>query len=114
MPQFDRTLLIAAASGFLLAAAFPYPGFYPLAWFALVPLLLVMKKRPFAAGFVCGGSFFAVVLYWLNIVMTTYGGLSLVFSLLAYLFLVSFWRSILPLSAGWFVGWKTSFACPTC
>jgi apolipoprotein N-acyltransferase len=88
IPFVDRTLVVSAASGLLLAAAFPRPDLYPLAWIALIPLLLVMRKRPFASGFVCGCSFFATVLYWLNIVMTTYGGLNLLFALLAYLFLI--------------------------
>ncbi|MCK4502570.1 MAG: apolipoprotein N-acyltransferase [Desulfuromonadales bacterium] len=86
----DRHLLIAASSGLLLAAAFPRPDLYPLAWIALVPLLLVMRHRPFAAGFTVGTVFFAAVLYWLNVVMTTYGGLSPLLSLLAYLFLVTY------------------------
>ncbi|NOY13114.1 MAG: apolipoprotein N-acyltransferase [Deltaproteobacteria bacterium] len=90
MPQFDRTLIVSAASGLLLAAAFPRPDLYPLAWVALIPLLLVMRQRPFASGFACGCSFFAAVLYWLNIVMTTYGGLNLIFSLLAFLFLITY------------------------
>ena len=86
----DRTLIVAAASGLLLAAAFPRPDLFPLAWVALVPLLLVMRHRPFAAGFTTGAVFFATVLYWLNFVMTTYGGLQPVFSLLAYLFLIAY------------------------
>lgn len=84
----SRPLALSAVSGLLLAAAFPRPDLFPLAWFGLIPLLLVMRRRPFASGFVCGLSFFAAVLYWLNLVMTTYGGLNLIFSLLAYLFLV--------------------------
>ena len=85
---FDRTLVISAVSGLLLAAAFPRPDLSFLAWVALIPLVLVMRKRPFASGFTCGLSFFGAVLYWLNLVMTTYGGLNLFFSLLAYLFLI--------------------------
>ncbi len=88
MPKLDRTLIISAASGLLLAAAFPRPDLYLFAWIGLVPLLLVMRQRPFASGFACGCTFFGAVLYWLNIVMTTYGGLNLFFSLLAYLFLI--------------------------
>ena len=85
--KLDRTLVTSAVSGLLLAAAFPRPDLFPLAWVALVPLLLVMRQRPFATGFTAGAVFFATVLYWLNFVMTTYGGLQPVFSLLAYLFL---------------------------
>ncbi|MEA3544117.1 MAG: apolipoprotein N-acyltransferase [Thermodesulfobacteriota bacterium] len=84
----DRNLIVAAGSGLLLAAAFPRPDLFPLAWVALVPLLLVMRHRPYASGLTAGAVFFATVLYWLNFVMTTYGGLQPVFSLLAYLFLI--------------------------
>jgi apolipoprotein N-acyltransferase len=85
---FDRTAVAAAASGLLLALAFPRPDLAEVAWAALVPLLLVMDKRPFRSGFTTGVVFFAVVLYWLNIVMTTYGGLHPVLSGVAYLLLV--------------------------
>ena len=95
----DRTLLAAAGSGLLLAAAFPRPDLFPLAWIALVPLLLVMRHRPFAAGLTTGMVFFAVVLYWLNIVMTTYGGLPLLLSLFVYLFLVVYLAAYFALSS---------------
>lgn len=85
---FDRTALAAAGSGIFLALAFPRPDLAELAWAALVPLLLVMDKRPFRSGFTAGVVFFAIVLYWLNIVMTTYGGLHPVLSGVAYLLLV--------------------------
>ncbi len=90
MAFLNRTCLISAGSGLLLAAAFPRPDFYPLAWVALVPLLLVMRRRPFASGWSAGCAFFAAVLYWVNIVMTTYGGLHPIPSLFAYLFLVGY------------------------
>ncbi|MFO7577744.1 MAG: apolipoprotein N-acyltransferase, partial [Pelovirga sp.] len=90
MPKIDRTLLIAAGSGGLLALSFPRPDLFVLAWIGLVPLLLVMHKRPFASGFCAGLVFFGAVLYWLNLVMTTYGGLDPFSSLFAYLLLVSY------------------------
>ncbi len=86
--QIDRTVLISALSGALLALAFPRPDLFWLAWIGLIPLLLVVGKRPFASGFSAGIAFFAIVLYWLNIVMTSYGGLLPVFSAIAYLMLV--------------------------
>jgi apolipoprotein N-acyltransferase len=95
----DRTLVVAAVSGLSLAGAFPRPDLFPLAWGALVPLLLVMRHRPFAAGFTAGTIFFATVLYWLNFVMTTYGGLQPVFSFLAYLFLVVYLAAYFGLAA---------------
>ncbi|WP_305043045.1 apolipoprotein N-acyltransferase [Geoalkalibacter sp.] len=88
LPSLDRTSLAAALSGLLLALAFPRPDVAELAWIALVPLFLVMDTRPFRSGFTAGLVFFAVVLYWLNIVMTTYGGLHPVLSATAYLLLV--------------------------
>jgi len=84
----DRTLVMAVFSGLVLALAFPRPDLYVFAWVALVPLLIFMEQRPFASGFCAGIAFFAPVLYWLNIVMTTFGGLPPVFSFLAYLFLL--------------------------
>lgn len=86
--RVDPALFWAAVSGLLLALAFPRPELFPCAWFGLMPLLLVMHRRPLAAGFTAGLVFFALVLYWLNIVMTTYGGMQPVFSLLAYCLLV--------------------------
>lgn len=88
MPKPDRTLIVSAGSGLLLAAAFPRPALWLLAWIGLVPLLLVMRQRPFVSGLTCGGFFFAAILYWLNRVMTTYGGLDPVLAVFAYLLLV--------------------------
>jgi apolipoprotein N-acyltransferase len=86
----DRSTLVAFGSGLLLALAFPRLNLAPLAWVALVPLVLVMERHPFRSGFAAGLGFFGLVLYWLNIVMTTYGQLHPVFSLAAYLMLVAY------------------------
>ncbi len=90
----------AAVSGLLLALSFPLPGLSFLAWIALVPLLLVMSRRPFLCGYVCGVSFFAASLYWLNIVMVTYGRLHPFLSLVAYLLLV-FYLALFFAAAAW-------------
>ena len=81
---------IALASGVLLAIAFPLLDWSFVAWLALVPLFLVMGRRPFLSGYVAGFGFFAAALYWLNIVMVTYGRLPLALSILVYLLLVSY------------------------
>ena len=81
----DKVTCASALSGLLLACAFPLPDYTPLAWFGLIPLVLVMQSRPFKSGFVAGMVFFAATLYWLNIVMTTYGHLPLAVSFLLYL-----------------------------
>lgn len=88
LPRPDRSTLISLGSGLLLALAFPRLNLAPLAWVALVPLILVMERHPFRSGFAAGLGFFGLVLYWLNIVMTTYGQLHPVFSVAAYLMLV--------------------------
>ncbi len=74
-----RAYLLAAVSGVLLALSFPRPGLSLLAWLAFVPLLVAMsRKEPGAAfklGFVSGLVAYGGILYWLNIVMMTYGKL---------------------------------------
>ncbi len=59
----------AAASGVVLALSFPHPGWWPLAWMALVPLFLVLRGlRPVAAaalGFAFGLAFYGPLLRWL-------------------------------------------------
>ncbi|HEY6872661.1 MAG TPA: apolipoprotein N-acyltransferase [Geobacteraceae bacterium] len=74
-----RDYMLALLSGVLLALSFPKPGLSFLAWFAFVPLLLAIgTKEPrgaFRLGFVSGLTAYVGILYWLNIVMTTYGKL---------------------------------------
>jgi apolipoprotein N-acyltransferase len=86
----DKTTFFSALSGLLLACSFPLPDYHLLAWLGLIPLIMVMPKRPFKSGFVAGVVFFAVTLYWLNIVMTTYGHLPALLSFLLYLLLAAY------------------------
>ena len=110
--RVDPALFWAAVSGALLALAFPRPDLFPCAWFGLIPLLLVMERRPLAAGFAAGLVFFALVLYWLNIVMTTYGGMQPVFSLLAYCLLVTYLACYWALAAWLCVRLKVALRLP--
>ena len=80
----------AAASALLLILSFPNFEFYPLAWIALVPLIVAIAKRPsllraFVLGWAVGTVFFYVTCYWLTYSMIHYGGLPTV---LAYLLLI--------------------------
>ena len=80
----------AAASALLLILAFPNFEYYLLAWIALVPLLVVIARRPsplraFILGWAVGSVFFYVTCYWLTYSMIHYGGLP---TALAYLLLV--------------------------
>ena len=80
----------AAASALLLILSFPNFELYPLAWIALVPLLVAIARRPaplraFILGWAVGAAFFYGTCYWLTYSMIHYGGLPTV---LAYLLLV--------------------------
>jgi apolipoprotein N-acyltransferase len=81
---------IALSSAVLLTAAFPDFDLWPLAWIALIPLLLTIARRPlpvrsFLLGWLTGSVFFYCSCYWLTFSMINYGGLNPV---VAYLLLV--------------------------
>ena len=86
--------LLALVSGAMLALSFPRPGISPLAWFAFVPLFIAVAGVPsrlgFKLGFTAGCAAYAGVLYWLNIVMTSYGKLHWTVSGSLYLTLVAY------------------------
>jgi apolipoprotein N-acyltransferase len=89
--------LLAALTGVLLTFSFPKAEISYLAWFALVPLLEASgQKSPVKAGmlgFVAGLVAYGGILYWINIVVTTYGKLPLAVSLVVYLLLVAYLAS---------------------
>ena len=96
-----RAYVLAVISGVLLALSFPKPGLSLLAWFAFVPLLIAMSRQgprtAFKLGFVCGLCAYAGILYWINIVMTTYGKLHWTVSFSLYIFLAAY----LAIYVGW-------------
>jgi len=59
----------AACSGVFLGLSFPHPGWWPLAWFGLVPFFRVLRTSAPGegawAGFAFGLAFHATVLAWL-------------------------------------------------
>ena len=81
---------LAACSGIILFCSFPSVNFFPLAWIALVPLLVALEsvknwKSAFSVGYVGGFLFFAglllaiILLYpYAHILTTTLGYLLLV------------------------------------
>jgi apolipoprotein N-acyltransferase len=80
----------AAASALLLILSFPNFEYYQLAWIGLVPLLVVIGRRPaplraFILGWGVGSVFFYFTCYWLTYSMIHYGGLP---ASLAYLLLI--------------------------
>ncbi len=98
LPDFrsipQRDYLLALLSGALYALSFPRAGLWPLAWIAFIPLFLACRHkdpgRAFRVGFVAGLGGFGALLYWLNIVMTRYGHLPVVISLLLFLLMVAY------------------------
>ena len=96
LPDFagvkKRDYFLALVSGGLLAAAFPKLGLSILAWVAFVPLLLACGRKSagkaFKLGFVSGIAAYAGILYWINIVVTTYGKLHPVVSFIVFMILV--------------------------
>jgi apolipoprotein N-acyltransferase len=85
---------VAAASGLILALAFPAMDWNPLAWIALVPLLWVSLGRgPAAAlrlGWVGGLAFYVASLYWLTFTIGTYTNLGPLVSIGPLLLLCGF------------------------
>src|SRR3569832_2033771 len=80
----------AGVTTLLLILSFPNFELYPLAWIALVPLLVVIARRPtplkaFILGWAAGSVFFYVTCYWLTYSMIHYGGVP---SVVAFLLVI--------------------------
>jgi apolipoprotein N-acyltransferase len=69
----------ALVSGMLLTVSFPDFNLYPLAFVALVPLMVSIQsmtsKQSFYAGFAAGFCHFMTLIYWIVPTVTIYGGL---------------------------------------
>ncbi|MCP3940145.1 MAG: apolipoprotein N-acyltransferase [Desulfobacteraceae bacterium] len=79
---FVTTYFPALISGLMLTASFPDLGLYPLAFIALVPLVISIQsmtpKQSFYAGVTTGFIHYMTLIYWIVPTVTTYGGLNLV------------------------------------
>jgi apolipoprotein N-acyltransferase len=86
-----RKILLAAMSGTMLTASFPPGKLSFMAWFAFVPLLIALKnERPstaFRLGFITGLVHYLTLIYWIIIVLKTYGGLNIIVSITILIFL---------------------------
>ncbi len=85
-------LMPALAGGLMLFSAFPGPGLYPAAFFALVPLWLSIDRldstQAFYAGIGTGIGFYLPLIYWICPTLTKYGGLNFLAALSCLLLLV--------------------------
>ena len=71
---------LAVLSAALLVLSFPDLNLWPLAWVALVPVLVAVARRPhpsssFLLGWITGTLFFYGSCYWLTHAMIRYGGI---------------------------------------
>ena len=89
-----KPVLLPALAGILYALAFPFFDLWPLAWIFAVPLLFcvqgVSPGRAFLSGMISGLIAWAGVLYWIALVMSTYGGMGLFTAILLLLLLLAY------------------------
>ncbi|MBW1988699.1 MAG: apolipoprotein N-acyltransferase [Deltaproteobacteria bacterium] len=89
-----KRIAASAGTGALLTLSFPRTGASFLAWAALVPLLLSLSgqgaKKGFFLGLVAGLAHFLSLLYWVVIVLSTYGGLAWPVAVLAAVLLSAY------------------------
>ena len=83
---------LSACSGILLFCSFPIINFYPIAWFALVPLLVVLNKvdnwkSAFIYGYISGLLLFAGLLFAIALL---YPYANIFVTLLGYVLLVGY------------------------
>lgn len=82
---------MALLSALLLIPAFPDFDYYPLAWAAIVPLLIAISgkdiKRSFYLGVINGFFFFLGTIYWVSHSMHVYGNLPLAIAIPALMLL---------------------------
>ncbi|MEJ7709267.1 MAG: hypothetical protein WKF84_05250 [Pyrinomonadaceae bacterium] len=96
-------LALSIASALLLILSFPNFNIWPLAWVAVMPLMLATARshrltHAFVNGWIAGTIFFYGSCYWAAFSMIHYGGLP---ALLAYVLLVPA-AAILGIFSGFF------------
>jgi apolipoprotein N-acyltransferase len=99
LKNHDWAYAWAVASGLLVVLSFPTFDLFPLAWFAMVPLLVLLYDRSGKTSFKTGLSFgivyFFGTLYWIYHSLNHYGSIHLIPSLLV-VFLLSLYLSLYP------------------
>ncbi len=92
--KYGSQTILALVGGFLLTMTFPKADFGWLAWPALVPLLLAIRKVQPKAGFMFGLAFgmahYTSLVYWTVHTMNQYGNIALVQSVLIMVLLAAY------------------------
>ncbi len=100
--------LAALAGGLAMAGAFPNWDLWTLALMGLLPLFWfsgrLTARRAFTAGWLWGLGLGLGLMYWLTVVMTTYGGLSWPLAILA-LVLLQFYLALYPAVFAGLMAW---------
>ena len=85
--------MLAVLAGALLILPFRVETFYPVAWFALVPLLIAIRGRTLfhamGLGWMAGTAAHLIGVYWLVGTMVRFGGINPTISLLLFLFIAA-------------------------
>ena len=111
--SLKRRILFSAASGILLGASFPKTSAAPVAFVALVPLLLALEGSPLRLGFLLGhvtGTLQGLVLLsWVSDVLTRFGGASRGLALLCTFVLALAFGLFLGLFGAWYAQIRQAF-----
>jgi apolipoprotein N-acyltransferase len=106
-----RSLALSALSGILMAASFPSLDYSFLAWFALVPLLFVLRDQTVRTGLLLSGIFglvfFCGTIYWVTNSIHFYGHvpllpasfITLLFCVILALFIAPFGGALVHIRA---------------
>ena len=102
---------MAALGGALQNLAWPWPGWWPLCFVALVPLVMAIDgrtgRRALACGWVYGLSLSLASLSWLADVLADYGGLGLAAGWLIFLFLAAY-LALYPALFAWLLSLRAT------
>lgn len=107
-------IFLSALSGLLLALAFPKFNLWWLAWIALVPFFLSLRKaKNWQEALICGAlfslTFFCIHLFWVNTLIRFVGGWAFLawisFALFQTLFILLFTFLTRPVKNGFWVIW---------
>ncbi|MFP3928398.1 MAG: apolipoprotein N-acyltransferase [Desulfobacteraceae bacterium] len=103
-----KRILTAAMSGLMLSASFPPGRTAWLAWLALVPLFRAFQGQGpstcLRLGLTAGLSHFLSLIYWVTVVLHTYGGLNPILSAAALTALAAYLSLYIGIF-GWAVYW---------